>query len=61
MQQESQPIHTNNQINSYHNLISPRGARDRLKTKHQQFEEIIQSERDKNNEILRSMVKPYGK
>lgn len=45
----------------YHTLISPRGARGRLTTKRQQFEEIIQAEKDKNQSILNSLVKPHGK
>ncbi len=42
-------------------LVSPRGTRERLQTKRQQFEAIIQQEKDKNQEILDSLVKPYHK
>lgn len=42
-------------------LVSPRGTRERLQTKRQQFEAIIQEEKDKNQQILDSMVKPYHK
>lgn len=52
----------NNQYNrDYSSLISPRGTRQRLKTKREQFEEIIQYERDQNQNILNSLVKPYNK
>lgn len=56
-------MENNNQIQNQHysSLISPRGTRERLQTKRHQFEQIIQAEKDKNDSILRSMVKPYGK
>jgi hypothetical protein len=43
------------------NMISPRGTIGRLQTKRQQFEQIIQAEKDNNQHILNSMVKPYGR
>lgn len=39
-------------------LISPRGARERIQSQRQQFEAIIQYEKDKNQSILKSLVKP---
>jgi len=51
----------NYQVNSdrgHNALVSPRGARERLQTKRQQFEAIIQHEKDNNDKILKSLVKP---
>lgn len=45
----------------YNQLISPRGTRERLTSKRSQFEAIIQHEKEKNDNILKSLVKPYNK
>lgn len=47
-----------NNSRSLNALISPRGARERIQSQRQQFEAIIQYEKDKNQSILKSLVKP---
>ena len=47
--------------NGYNTLISPRGARERIHSKRQQFEQMIQGDKDDVKEKLRTMVQPYHK
>ena len=46
---------------NYTTLISPRGGRERMYTKRQQFDQMIEGDKDNVKEKLRTLVKPYQK
>lgn len=46
---------------NYSTLISPRGARERVYSKRQQFEDLIQGDKDIVKDKLKTLVQPYHK
>lgn len=46
---------------NYSTLISPRGARERIYSKRQQFDQMLNDDKDDAKEKLRTLVQPYHK